>query len=166
MNHQEGSFMPMVNKLVKLSSFVLFCEITGLAGGYFTARGIPDWYSNLKKPPFNPPSWVFTPVWTILYVMMGISAYLVYEKKEKKRKTALLLFAAQLFLNFWWTILFFTFRSPLAAFIEIIALLLTIVMTIVAFWPISKKAAILLLPYLLWVCFASVLNYSVWKLNS
>ncbi|NLG18193.1 MAG: tryptophan-rich sensory protein [Fibrobacter sp.] len=152
-------------KGLKISLYVLICEAVGLSSGALTASSIPEWYSQLNKPSFSPPSWIFGPAWTVLYALMGIAAFLVSEKRVAGRRRALILFAVQLFLNFLWTILFFGLRSPLAAFMEIVLLLTAIILTFAAFWPISRKAALLLIPYIFWVSFASVLNFTIWKLN-
>lgn len=167
----EGN-LQMKNLSVKNITILLFsvfiCQLAGVVGSFFTVRAIPTWYAALNKPSFNPPNWLFAPVWTILYAMMGISLYLVikigYEKKEVR--IALMIFGIQLILNALWSILFFGIRSPLFAFVEIIILWLAILMTIIRFYPLSSLAAILLIPYLLWVSFASVLNYFIWSLNS
>lgn len=155
----------MLKKAIKLGAFIGICESVGIAGAIFTSKSIPEWYSTLQKPSINPPSWVFGPVWTTLYALMGISAFIISEKKVKGKKLALSVFAAQLILNFLWTFLFFGMRSPVAALVEIIALWISILVTIILFWKISKTAALLLIPYLLWVSFASVLNLQIYRLN-
>jgi translocator protein len=126
-----------------------------------------EWYSSLVKPALNPPSWVFSPVWTVLYIMMAVSAFLVLGKGWEKRnvKVALLLFAVQLVFNLLWSYIFFTRHSIGGALVDIILLWLAIVATIVAFYKISHPAAWLLTPYLLWVTFASYLNYQIYALN-
>lgn len=154
-------------KILKLVVSVLVCQGAGLAGSLFTSPAIPTWYATLQKPSFNPPNWVFAPVWSLLFLLMGISLYLVWSKgfEHKKTKTALFIFIVQLVLNILWSILFFGLQSPLYAFIEIIILWLAILMTIITFYKISKIAAYLLLPYILWVSFAAVLNFSILILN-
>jgi len=146
---------------------VLICELIGISGAFFTMPSIPTWYKTLNKPFFSPPNWLFGPVWTILYLMMGISAYLIWEKglKNKKVKEALLFFAVQLILNFSWSLIFFGLQLPFSAFINIITLWLAILVTILRFNKISKTAGYLLIPYLLWVSFASVLNLAIVILN-
>ena len=126
-----------------------------------------NWYDMLYKPALNPPDWVFSPAWTILYILMGIAAFLVWKKRgeHKEIKTALAIFGIQLFLNIIWSIIFFTLHSPFWAFVDLIALWLAIVITIFYFYKISKPAAFLLIPYILWVTFAGYLNYSIWVLN-
>jgi translocator protein len=147
--------------------FIVICELAGIVGSIFTTPSIPGWYAGLVKPPFNPPGWVFAPVWTILYAMMGLAAYLVYEKGPRRPEVrkALAVFAGQLVLNALWSIVFFGARQILGAAIVIILLWMMILVTIRLFSRISKTAAYLLIPYLLWVSFASVLNISLYILN-
>jgi tryptophan-rich sensory protein len=147
--------------------FVLVCLIAGGIGSFFTFPSIQGWYSTLNKPFFNPPNWVFGPVWTLLYVLMGISAYLVYEKgfKQKKVRIALAMFDIQLFLNVLWSLLFFGLQSPLYGLLCIIALWFSIALTMAKFYKISRTAGSLMIPYLLWVSFASILNLFIWRLN-
>ncbi|HEX3019787.1 MAG TPA: TspO/MBR family protein [Chitinispirillaceae bacterium] len=155
----------MLLKWIKLLKYIALCESVGMAGSYFTVKSIPEWYEKLKKPSINPPSWIFGPVWTILYALMGTAAYMVSQKKERGQKISIVVFYLQLILNFLWTVLFFGMHSPFAALIEIFALWFFILITIMLFWTISPKAALLLFPYLLWVSFASVLNYKLWRIN-
>lgn len=153
-------------KFFKLICSVILCELVGIAATPFTISAIPNWYSTLVKPSFSPPNWLFGPVWTILYLLMGISFYLIWAKGfGTKTKTAFYVFGAQLFLNFLWSILFFGLHSPILGLIDIILLWIFIVLTIVKFLPISKIAAYLLSPYLLWVSFATLLNFSIVLLN-
>jgi translocator protein len=156
-----------LNNLTKIIFSVIACEMIGIAGSVFTVGSIPTWYKTLNKPFFSPPNWIFGPVWTMLYLMMGISAGLIWLKGLKSRKVqkALFYFCLQLFLNFTWSIVFFGLHQPLLAFINIIFLLSSILLTIVKFEKISKKAAYLLIPYILWVTFASLLNFSIVVLN-
>ena len=144
------------------------CELAGAAGAIFTMPAIPTWYAGIIKPTFSPPSWIFAPVWIILFALMGIAAYLVYEKGTGKKlvKVALGIFTIQLLLNMKWSLLFFGMHNPGLAFVEIIFLWLVILLTIISFFKISKSAAYLLIPYILWVSFASFLNFSIWQLNS
>lgn len=141
--------------------------LAGFIGSIFTFEAIPTWYAELTKPSFNPPNWLFGPVWTTLYIMMGISLYLVWTRDGGKRlkRAALWFFFFQVFLNTLWSILFFGLKSPILAFIEIIMLWLSIGMTIILFQKFSRLAAQLLLPYLLWVSFATILNGSIMLLN-
>jgi len=158
----------MRNKTLALIAAILICEIAGVIGSLFTYSSISGWYDKLAKPAFiTPPSWLFGPVWVTLYLLMGVSAYLVWEKgtKKKKIKDSLEAFGIQLALNVLWSILFFGLRCPLCGFIEIILLWLAIALTIVRFYRISRTAALLLLPYILWVTFAAILNFYIWRLN-
>lgn len=146
---------------------VLICELAGIVGSLFTAPSIPGWYAGLTKPPFNPPGWVFAPVWTILYALMGIAAWLVYDKGVRRAdvKRALFVFVAQLVLNVLWSVMFFGAHQILGAVVIIVALWILILGTILRFHKISRPAAYLLVPYLLWVGFATVLNVSLYVLN-
>ena len=154
-------------KLIPLVVSVIICQAAGLVGSIFTAPAIPTWYASLEKPWFNPPGWVFGPVWIILYALMGIAAYLVWETgiEKKEVKTVLVVFAIQLILNSLWSILFFGFQSPKMALIEIVILWVFILLTIFKFYRIVNLAGILLLPYLFWVSFAAVLNFFIFRLN-
>jgi tryptophan-rich sensory protein len=158
-------------KPVNIAKLVVSCAVpflVGLMGSLFTT---PDslgiWYANLHKPFFNPPDWIFGPVWTTLYIMMGVSAFLVWRKglDNKIVRIALICFIVQLFLNAIWTPLFFGLRSPLLGLIDIVLLLNAIIVTVSAFSKISRPAALLLIPYLAWVSFATVLNASIYLLN-
>lgn len=156
-----------INNIFKLIIAIVVSELAGVVGSVFTVSAIPTWYAGLVKPTLNPPSWVFGPVWITLYFLMGIAAFLVWRKGFERRdvKMALGIFGVQLFLNAIWSIIFFGLHNPFWAFIEIIVLWLAIVWTIVVFYRISKPAAYLLLPYILWVSFAGYLNYSIWMIN-
>ena len=147
--------------------FVIIAEVAGATGSIFTASAIPAWYATLNKPTFNPPNFIFAPVWTILYFLMGVSAFLVFEKgfTKKEVRFALLVFALQLILNVLWSFVFFGLKSPSLAFLEIIILWVSILATILAFYKISKPASFLLLPYLLWTTFAAFLNFAILRLN-
>ncbi|MGA2094410.1 MAG: TspO/MBR family protein [Sedimentisphaerales bacterium] len=142
--------------------------LVGLFGSLFTtADSLGNWFANLNKPPFNPPDWIFGPVWTTLYIMMGIAAFLVWLKglDNKPVRIVLVCYIVQLFLNAIWTPLFFGLHSPLLGLIDIVLLLNAIIVTIFAFSKISRPAALLLIPYLAWVSFATVLNASLYLLN-
>ena len=155
-------------KYIKLAASLIICLSAGAIGSVFTSSSVDSWYRTLNKPPFNPPSWLFAPVWTALYIMMGISLFLVWSSKStqrNKKNIALSFFAVQLFLNMMWSALFFGLQNPLLAFVEIILLWIAIIITIALFIKISATAAYLLVPYLLWVTFAAVLNYSIFLLN-
>lgn len=168
---------------------IIICQLAGVIGGFFTSKSVSTWYTTLNKPSFNPPSWLFSPVWITLYLLMGISLYLIWtstdtdqdkkqrktksannkeskdENKNKKNKKALTWFYAQLGLNTLWSILFFGLRQPLLSFIEIIVLDVAIFMTMVSSYKLSKTATYLFIPYTLWVTFAAILNFSLWYLN-
>lgn len=147
--------------LAKLLLCVLITESTGILGSIFTASSVKTWYvTDIIKSPLNPPSWVFAPVWTLLFLLMGIALYLVWNKKNN-----LFWFWVQLILNLFWSVLFFGLRSPTLAFYEILILWFAIFMTIIKFRQYNKTASILLWPYLAWVSFASYLTYSVMILN-
>ncbi|HEY5221314.1 MAG TPA: TspO/MBR family protein [Candidatus Paceibacterota bacterium] len=151
----------------KLVIAVVVSEVAGIIGSIFTVSAIPTWYATLAKPALNPPAWVFGPVWTTLYLLMGIAVFLVWRKgwDSKGVKTALSLFAIQLILNALWSIIFFGLHSPAWALVDIITMWIAIVATIVAFAKTSRPAAWLLVSYILWVSFALYLNYSIWRLN-
>lgn len=153
-----------MTKFIKLIGFIALSELVGIVGSAFTASAIPNWYANLTKPFFNPPNWLFGPVWSVLYALIGISFYLIYESK-KKNKEAVKLFFIQLGLNFIWTPLFFGLKDLSLAFVTIIAMWYYIFLTIKAFAKINKTASYLLYPYLAWVSFATLLNLSIWILN-
>ena len=156
-----------LSSFYKLLLFIAICQIAGLVGAIFTFSAIPTWYAALNKPWFNPPNFLFGPVWTILYTLMGISAYLIYQKKVKKNEVTkeLNVFWFQLALNSLWSIVFFGLKNPPLAFVEILILWGAILITILRFYKISKTSAYLMIPYLLWVSFASILNLSVAILN-
>lgn len=151
--------------LPKFIGSILLCLFTGALGSFFTTSAITTWYADLSKPPFNPPNYIFAPVWTILYILMGISLYLLWTSNKKGREKAIRLFLIQLALNFFWSIIFFGMHSPRLAFVEIILLWAFIFLTIRASLPVSKTAAYLLYPYLAWVTFATVLNLFIAILN-
>lgn len=152
---------------LRLATFVIVAELAGILGTVFTVRSIPTWYAGLQKPSFNPPNWVFGPVWTVLYFLQGLAAYLVWERRDSHPQagTALKLFWIQLALNAIWTPIFFGAKNLGLAFVEIILMWIFIVLTMVWFWRVRPTAAYLMLPYLAWVTFASVLNFSLWRLN-
>jgi len=155
------------NKITYIAISVSVCLLIGFLSGFATQSSVTDWYVTLNKPSFNPPNAIFAPVWTILYVMMGVSAGLVWSKGFHHIwvKTALYHFGFQLLFNALWSIVFFGFKNPLWGLGIIIILLILLVLTIKWFKVVNKTAAYLLIPYLLWVCFATVLNYKIWELN-
>lgn len=157
----------MAKNLYKLIISISICLFVGFAGSLATFPSIPTWYASLQKPFFSPPNWVFGPVWTILYILMGIAASIVWQKGLKKKaiRFALKLFLFQLVLNFLWSFIFFGFHLPKVALVEIIILWIAIFLTIKTFFPINRSAALLMLPYLLWVSFATILNLGIVLLN-
>lgn len=145
---------------------IMITLVTGAIGGIAIAPDIKDWYTTIAKPAFNPPNYIFSPVWTALYILMGIALALVWGKpKTPERDRALKFFFTQLFLNFSWSFIFFCFHLIGWALIEIIVLWLSILYTIILFYRQSKTAAWLMVPYILWVSFATVLNAAIWNLN-
>ena len=154
-------------KWIGLAGFIAICLLTGALGGWATSQSVAEWYPSLNKPTWNPPAWIFAPVWTTLYVMMAVAAWLVWKETPRGShlRPALVLFFVQLALNCLWSFLFFGARSPGWAFIDIVVLLAALAATTAAFFKHSKLAGALLLPYLAWVSFAAVLNFTIWQLN-
>lgn len=152
---------------MKLFISILIPVLVGVVAGIFTSSGVDGWYAVANKPWFNPPNWIFAPVWTTLYILMGIALFLVWraDADKKLQQTAIILFAVQLTLNFFWSFIFFKLQQPGWAFAEIILMWLIILLTILWVGKISATAAWLLVPYICWVSFAAVLNYSIWQLN-
>ena len=178
------------NNLVKFFISIIICELVGVVGAIFTTPEINGWYKGLNKPFFNPPSWIFGPVWTTIFVLMGISLYLVWIKKwmpqnkinfigkkpwnklsqkllfgSWQKANIIIIFWTQIILNVLWSVIFFGLHSPGAAFFELSMLWFAILFLIINFYRVSKTAAWLLLPYILWVSFAGVLNFFIWILN-
>jgi tryptophan-rich sensory protein len=177
--------------ILLLVLFIGLCILAGLIGSFFTASAIPTWYASLNKPLFNPPNYLSGPVWTVLYIMMGISLFFVFAKYRSRKerleinikkwknnqkamllkkkisfaKAAIVIFAVQLVLNTLWSIIFFGLKMPGFAFFEIVLMWVFIFATIIMFYKVSKPAAYFLIPYLCWVSFATVLNYLIWVLN-
>lgn len=156
-----------LNSFLKLIIAIAVSELAGIIGTFFTVSAIPDWYITLAKPALNPPSWIFGPVWTTLYALMGSAAFLIWKKgwDRKDVRKALAIFGLQLVLNAVWSIIFFGLHSPFWALVDIALMWVSIVWTMVLFYKISKAAMWLLVPYILWVSFAIYLNYSIWSLN-
>lgn len=150
-------------KPLKLILAIAVCESAGIIGSVFAFSAIPDWYSALQKPFLSPPGWIFAPVWTALYLLMGIALFLLWQKKNKK---AIIFFFIQLILNSVWSIIFFGFQRIDIALMEIILLWLFIALTMFFSFKTSKAAALLLIPYILWVSFAGYLNFAVWQKNA
>lgn len=154
------------NNIVKLIISLFIPLLTGFIAGQFTASAVPEWYSLLNRPDFNPPSSVFGPVWTVLYALMGFSLYLVWKQKHsKERNQAITLFIIQLVLNFAWSFLFFWFQRIDLALVEIVVLWISVLFMIIQFFRVSKAAAAINIPYLLWVSFATLLNAAYYILN-
>ena len=156
-----------MNNTFKLIIAIIIPVSVGAISGFFTATGVESWYQTINKPSWNPPGWIFGPVWTTLYVMMGIALFLVWksDSSDVMKKTAIALFAIQLILNFFWSFIFFDQQQIGWALVEIIVMWFFILLTIFAFGNVSKLAAWLLVPYISWVSFATILNYTIWKLN-
>jgi tryptophan-rich sensory protein len=146
---------------IKLLISLAICQLAGVIGSVFTSKSVSTWYTTISKPSFNPPNWLFAPVWISLFLLMGVSLFLVWKKDNK----GLIIFFIQLFFNILWSIAFFGLKSPLFGFIIIIVLWILILLTIIRFFKISKLAGWLLIPYILWVSFASILNFSIWIIN-
>ena len=157
--------MKAVNIVKLLISIILPLSIGAIAG-IFTAKSIPEWYATLNPPSFNPPNWIFGPVWTTLYLIMGISFFLIWKLESgKERNQAIVIFGVQLLLNFGWSFFFFYFNMIGLALIEILLLWITIVLMLTRFYKLKPLAAYLNIPYLLWVSFATVLNAAYFFLN-
>jgi len=156
-----------LNPWLALAGFLAICLAAGGLGGWATSGPVVDWYPTLNKPSWNPPAWLFGPVWTTLYVLMAIAAWLVWKKGAEGAdvKLALRLFFVQLALNTAWSFIFFGARLPGLAFIEILILLAAILLTTATFFKQSQVAGLLMLPYIAWVGFASLLNFTIWRLN-
>jgi benzodiazapine receptor len=159
--------MTRPNQWLVLFGFVVLCLAAGGVGGLAVSQAIVDWYPTLNKPSWNPPSWVFGPVWTVLYVLMAIAAWLVWKKDVRLSgvRVALMLFFAQLVFNCLWSFAFFKLRSPAIGLVDIVILLALLLLTTRAFFNQSKAAGVLLLPYVAWASFATVLNFTIWRLN-
>jgi len=155
-----------INNTFKLIIAIVVSELAGIIGSLFTAPSIAGWYSTLVKPALNPPAWVFAPVWTTLFAMMGVALFLIWKNQTTiKKNMAYRFFFAQLILNTLWSIIFFSQHNIGGALIEIIVLWLAILAAIIFFYKISKTAAWLLVPYIAWVSFAMYLNYALWALK-
>jgi tryptophan-rich sensory protein len=156
-----------IRDILKLVVSIIACLAASAIGSVFTRGAIPTWYANLEKPFFTPPNWLFAPAWTLLYILMGIAAFLVWRKGLENRgvRIALIVFLIQLALNALWSVVFFGLESPLYGLIVISILWIAILVTIIKFFRISRVASVLMWPYLLWVTFAAVLNSSIWLLN-
>jgi len=146
--------------------FLALCLAVSALGAAATATSVGTWYRTLAKPPFNPPDWIFAPVWTALYFMMALAAWRVWRRDGlRQARAALTLFALQLALNLAWSVLFFGMRAIAAALVEIVVLLVAILATALVFWRRDRVAGMLFVPYASWVAFAVVLNAALWRLN-
>jgi translocator protein len=152
-----------MGKVLRLIICIVGCEAAGFIGSFATTPAIPTWYAGLAKPEFSPPNWIFAPVWTLLYLLMGVALWLVWEKRGWG--APVVVFLIQLVLNIAWSFIFFGMHLPLWAFAEIVLLWLMILICTVQFWRITPVAGIIMLPYLGWVSFAAVLNYAIHSLN-
>lgn len=164
----ESSTPPrgLVRDILVLAGLVAVCLAVGGIGGAVTALSVDTWYADLRKPTFNPPDWIFAPVWTTLYVLMAVAAWRVWRRAGfKDSETALLVFTCQLLLNLGWSVLFFGLREIGLALIGIVLLLVLIIVNTRLFWRIDRLAGALFVPYVAWVAFAAVLNAALWVLN-
>lgn len=151
----------------RLGISLILPQLAGVFGSLFTASAVTTWYIGLDKPIFNPPNWIFGPVWVVLYLLMGISVYLVWQKIETKERArdAFFLFWVHLFINAIWSMVFFGLQDIALALVVIMIIWMLILILIQQFFLVDKRASLLLIPYLLWVTFATVLNFSLWRLN-
>jgi len=159
--------MSLTRSLIGLGVWIGVCFGAALIGSIFTNPSIPSWYADLAKPSWTPPNWVFGPVWSALYLMMALAAWLVWRRGGLTAASIpIALFMVQLGLNVTWSILFFGLHMPGVAFGEIVALLFAILATTIVFWRSTPIAGYLLLPYLIWVAFATGLNFALWRMNA
>ncbi len=165
MSHDDVRRNPAWQALA-LGLFYLLCFLAAGLGSLFTMVSLGGWYAGLAKPSWNPPSWIFGPVWTVLYAMMAVAGWLVWRRGGSQSRIALWWFAVQLALNVGWSAVFFGLQLPGLAFFEILLLWIAIAATLLTSWRVSRTAGILLVPYLLWVSFAAVLNFAIWRLNA
>ena len=156
-----------MNNVIKLIISIAIPLLVGFGGSYFTVTGPGSWYTTIEKPEWNPPGWVFAPVWTTLYILMGIALFLVWKDKthDPRKRAAIIFFCFQLLLNFAWSFIFFDQHLIGLALADIVLLWLAILITIFLFAKISRLAAWLLVPYICWVSFAGLLNFTIWTLN-
>jgi benzodiazapine receptor len=165
-NIKEGVIMK-ISHIAKLIIAIVVPQFAGFIGSLATEPAIESWYASITKPSFTPPNGVFAPVWITLFFLMGLAAFIVWSRGWEKKavRRALTLFMIQLVLNVLWSILFFGLHSPLAALLEILLLWVMIMLTMIAFFKISRAAGLLFLPYILWVSFAAVLNFAIFRVN-
>ncbi|MDH7594494.1 MAG: tryptophan-rich sensory protein [Methanomicrobiales archaeon] len=158
--------MRAARSFLQLILCILICQGAGIFGSIFTITKIPTWYAGLNRPDIAPPNWVFGPVWTTLYLLMGISLYIVLQERERKETGyAIGIFAVQLILNASWSYFFFGLESTLLGFISILFVLAAVILTVISFFKVSRRASLLLIPYLAWVSFATLVAYQLWMLN-
>ncbi|MDF2156369.1 TspO/MBR family protein [Algoriphagus sp. CAU 1675] len=150
---------------LKLTISLILPQLVGGTGAYFTISSVGSWYQTIAKPSFNPPSWLFGPVWTTLYILMGIGCYLIWKSDHPQKKSLLTLYSVQLALNGIWSPAFFGMESPILGLVVILPLWILIFLSVKNFKKINPWASWLMIPYLAWVSFASVLNFSIWWLN-
>jgi tryptophan-rich sensory protein len=159
--------MTTARQVIGLVVSVGICLGAAGIGSFLTTPAIAPWYANLRKPPWTPPNWLFGPVWTVLYLSMAVAAWLVWRHAGLSfARLPLTLFIIQLALNVAWSGIFFGLRVPGAAFLEVVLLWIFILLTAMAFWPVSRTACGLMVPYLVWVTYASALNAAIWRLNA
>lgn len=163
----DGPPLPRRRPVVTAVGLVVACVLLGAAGGLLTAPQIESWYATVEKPGFTPPNWVFGPVWTLLYALQGVAAWLLWRAGVDRRETrvALGLFVVQFLLNLAWSPVFFGLESPLLGLVVIVPLLGAVLATMAAARKVDPRATLLLVPYAAWVAFATVLNYAIWSLN-
>jgi len=151
----------------RLIASLAVCYAASGIGALATGPAVQTWYPTLAKPAFNPPNWLFAPVWTVLYTLMGIALFLIWRQisMEPGVRSAIAIFGVQLAFNVLWSVIFFGLQSPLAGLVVILILWVAILFTIISFFRFSTVAGVLLIPYILWVSFAAILNYSIWRLN-
>lgn len=151
---------------ISFIAFILVCFFVEILGSFWADETSLRWYHSIAKPSWNPPDWVFGPVWTILYIMIAISGWLIYRAEHSTQRTvALIFYTLQLVSNFLWAFLFFSLHSPVLSLIDIVPLCIFIGLTIIKAWPVSKLASVLLIPYFFWVMYATSLNTAIWLLN-
>ncbi|MDD1757747.1 MAG: tryptophan-rich sensory protein [Methanotrichaceae archaeon] len=155
------------NELLRLILSIVICQMAGIIGSIFMASSVASWYPTLVKPSFTPPGSYIGLIWIVLFTLMGISLFLIWRETPGNSavRIALYFFAAQLIVNVLWNVAFFSLQSPISGVIVIFVLWILILITIIKFWPINRTAALLLIPYIVWVSIAAYLTYSIWRLN-
>jgi len=155
------------DELYRLILSIIICQMAGVIGSIFTAGSVTSWYPTLVKPSFSPPGFYIGLIWIVLFTLMGVSLFLIWSETPGNPATriALYFFAVQLIVNVLWSVAFFGMRSPISGLVVIAFLWVLILITIIKFWPINRTAALLLIPYIVWVSIAAYLNFSLWRLN-